>query len=85
MGWIGWIILGAIAGLIAKAIMKEEGGLIKNIVLGIIGALVGGFLFGLIGGAGVTGFNPWSLLVAVIGAIIVIWAVRLFNPSKKQA
>lgn len=80
--WIGWIVLGALAGWIAKAITNEEGGLLKNIILGIIGGVVGGWVFSLIGGEGVTGFNIWSLLVAVIGAILVIGVARLFTRGR---
>ncbi|MFZ2836523.1 hypothetical protein D3C85_625750 [compost metagenome] len=77
MGWIAWIVLGALAGWIAKAIMKEEGGLLKNIIVGIVGALLGGFLFGLLGGEGVDDFSIYSLFVAVIGAIVLIFLLRL--------
>jgi len=77
MGWISWIILGALAGWIAKAIMKEEGGLLKNIILGIIGAVVGGGLAQMLGGNKVDDFTLYSLVVAVLGAILVIWLVRL--------
>jgi len=83
MNWIGWIILGALAGLIAKAIMKEEGGLLKNVVLGIIGGIIGGGLVQVIGGQGVNGFNLYSLIVAVLGAIIVIWLARLLSGRAK--
>lgn len=76
---IGWIILGALAGLIAKAIMKEEGGFLKNLLLGIVGAFVGGWAFTLLGISDTTGFNIWSLFVSVIGAIIVIALVRLIT------
>lgn len=79
MGWIGWIVLGALAGLVAKAIMHESGGLLKNIILGIVGGVVGGWVFGLFDSSGVTGFNIYSFVVAVIGAIIVIWIGRLFT------
>lgn len=72
-GWIAWIILGLIAGWIASKIVNKEGeGFILDIVLGIIGAIVGGWLFNTFGAAGVTGLNLWSLLVAVIGAIVVL-------------
>lgn len=83
MGFIGWIIIGALAGLIAKAIMKEEGGLLKNIILGIVGAVVGGWVFDLVGadGFGDAGWI-WSLFVAVIGAVIVIWLVRLVTRKR---
>lgn len=79
MGWIGWIILGALAGLVAKSIMKESGGLLKNIILGIVGGVLGGWLVELVGGSGVNGFNIYSFIVAVIGAIVVIWIARLFR------
>lgn len=82
MGWIAWIVLGALAGWIAKAIMKEEGGLLKNIIVGIVGALIGGFLFGLLGGEGVNNFSIYSLFVSVIGAIVLIFLARLFTGRK---
>ncbi len=74
MSIIGWIILGAIAGWIASIIAGRNAqmGLLANIIAGIIGALVGGFLFSMFGGVGVTGFNIYSLLVAIIGAVIVL-------------
>ncbi|WP_135467165.1 GlsB/YeaQ/YmgE family stress response membrane protein [Crenalkalicoccus roseus] len=84
MGIIAWIILGLIAGWIASKIMHGEGsGLVMNLVLGVVGAFVGGLIFQALGGAGVTGFNLWSLLVAVIGAIIVLWIYNaLFARSR---
>ncbi len=75
MGIIGWLILGLIAGFIASKIVDHHGqGVLLDIVVGVVGALVGGFLFHLIGGTGVTGFNAWSLLVAVIGAVVFLVA-----------
>lgn len=76
MGFIGWIILGALAGWVAKMITKEEGGLLKNIILGIIGGVVGGGIVQLLGGSGVNGFNIYSFVVAVLGAIVVIYIAR---------
>jgi uncharacterized membrane protein YeaQ/YmgE (transglycosylase-associated protein family) len=78
MGWIGWIILGAIAGWLASVIMgtDDRQGCIVNIVVGIIGALIGGLIMNFIGGQGVTGFNLWSLLVAVLGAVVLLAIVR---------
>ncbi|MFS2014147.1 GlsB/YeaQ/YmgE family stress response membrane protein [Azospirillum sp. CT11-132] len=74
MGIIAWIILGLIAGFIASKIVNNSGqGVMMDIVLGIVGALVGGFLVSIIGGAGITGFNIWSILVAIFGAIVVLW------------
>jgi uncharacterized membrane protein YeaQ/YmgE (transglycosylase-associated protein family) len=73
MSIIGWILLGLIAGFIASKIVNRSGeGFILDVVLGIVGAVVGGFIFNLIGAAGVTGFNIWSMFVAVIGAIVVL-------------
>jgi uncharacterized membrane protein YeaQ/YmgE (transglycosylase-associated protein family) len=73
MSIIGWIVLGLIAGFIASKLVNKTGeGLILDIVLGIVGAIVGGFLFAQFGGQGVTGFNLYSMFVAVIGAVIVL-------------
>ena len=73
MSIIGWIVLGLIAGFIASKLVNKEGeGLLLDIVLGIIGAVVGGFLFNQLGAAGVTGFNIYSMFVAVVGAVIVL-------------
>jgi uncharacterized membrane protein YeaQ/YmgE (transglycosylase-associated protein family) len=73
MSIIAWIILGLIAGFIASKIVNKQGeGVILDIVLGIVGAIVGGFIFTWLGAAGVTGFNLWSVVVAIVGAIIVL-------------
>jgi len=73
MSIIAWLVLGLIAGFIASKIVNKAGeGVVLDIVLGIVGALVGGFLFSAIGAAPVTGFNIYSVLVAVIGAIVVL-------------
>jgi uncharacterized membrane protein YeaQ/YmgE (transglycosylase-associated protein family) len=74
MSIIGWIVLGAIAGWLASMVAGRNAqmGLLANIIAGIIGALVGGFLFSMFGGAGVTGFNIYSLLVAFVGAVVVL-------------
>jgi uncharacterized membrane protein YeaQ/YmgE (transglycosylase-associated protein family) len=73
MSVIGWIILGLIAGFIASKIINKSGeGFFLDIVLGIVGAIVGGIVFTAVGASGVTGFNLYSMFVAVIGAIIVL-------------
>jgi uncharacterized membrane protein YeaQ/YmgE (transglycosylase-associated protein family) len=73
MSIIGWIVLGLIAGFIASKIVNKQGeGVILDIILGIIGAIVGGFLFIQFGAAGVTGFNLYSMLVAIVGAVVVL-------------
>jgi uncharacterized membrane protein YeaQ/YmgE (transglycosylase-associated protein family) len=81
MGIIAWIILGGIAGWLASILMgnSEQQGVVGNIIVGIVGALIGGFVFGLLGGSGVTGFNLYSLLVAVVGAVVLLWLLRLFR------
>jgi uncharacterized membrane protein YeaQ/YmgE (transglycosylase-associated protein family) len=80
MGILSWIIVGLIAGLLAKLVMPgdDPGGLIVTTLIGIAGALVGGFVVGVLGGAGVTGINIWSILVATLGAVILLAIYRLF-------
>ena len=74
MSVIGWIIFGLIAGFIASKIVNKQGeGFIVDLVLGVIGAMVGGWLFERFGAEGVTGFNIYSMIVAVIGAVIVLF------------
>ena len=74
MSIIGWLILGLIAGFIASKIINKSGeGLMLDIVLGVVGAVVGGFLFSLVGAAPVDGLNIYSMFVAVVGAIVVLF------------
>ncbi|MET3827752.1 putative membrane protein YeaQ/YmgE (transglycosylase-associated protein family) [Sphingomonas sp. PvP055] len=73
MSILAWILLGLVAGFIGSKIVNRSGeGLILDIILGVVGAVVGGFLFNQFGAAGVTGLNLYSLVVAVIGAIVVL-------------
>jgi uncharacterized membrane protein YeaQ/YmgE (transglycosylase-associated protein family) len=73
MSVIAWIVLGLVAGFIASKIVNRAGeGALLDIVLGIIGAVVGGWLFNMFGMPGVTGFNIYSMLVAVLGAVVVL-------------
>jgi uncharacterized membrane protein YeaQ/YmgE (transglycosylase-associated protein family) len=78
MGYISWIIFGALAGWIASKLMNKDSemGAFANIIVGIVGAFIGGFIFNLIGASGVTGFNIWSVIVAVIGACILLYIVN---------
>jgi len=87
MGIIGWIVLGGLAGWVASMIVGTNGqqGLLGNIVAGIIGGVLGGFIFNLLGGAGVTGFNLWSFLVALIGAIIVLLIWKAITGRRSAA
>ena len=78
MGILSWIIFGLIAGIIAKWIMpgKDGGGFIITIILGIVGAVVGGWISTALGHGEVDGFNFSSLVVAVIGAVVVLFIYR---------
>lgn len=78
MGILTWIIFGAIAGIIAKWIMpgRDPGGFVITILLGIAGALVGGFIASALGLGDVSGFNLWSLIIAVLGAILLLFIYR---------
>ena len=76
MGFILWLLIGAVAGWIAGLIMKGGGfGLLGNIVVGIVGGLLGGFLFGLLGFS--SGGLIGSLITAVVGAVVLLWIVGL--------
>lgn len=81
MGIIGWIIIGVLAGWIASMVTgkNKEMGAFMNIVVGIIGGFIGGLVMNLAGGIGITGFNLWSLVVACIGAIILLLIVNAFK------
>ena len=75
MSIIGWIILGLIAGFIASKIVNKTGmGFFMDLFLGIVGAIVGGVIFSALGASGITGLNLYSMVVAVIGAVIVLVA-----------
>ena len=78
MGIIGLIIFGGIVGWLASLVMHtdKEQGLVMNIVVGIIGSMLGGFIMKLFGGAGITGFNLYSVAVGVLGAVVLIVIVR---------
>jgi len=78
MGIIAWIVLGGIAGWLASIIMRTDAqqGIFGNIIVGIVGALIGGFVVSLFGQTPVNGFNLYSLLVALLGSVILLWIVR---------
>ena len=80
MSILAWIVLGLVAGFIASKVVNKSGsGLLLDIVLGVVGAVVGGFLFNQFGQAGVTGLNIYSLLVAVIGAVVVLFVYHAIS------
>jgi len=78
MSFLAWIVLGLIAGWIASMLVNKSGeGVLLDIVLGVIGAVLGGWLFNTFGHTGVTGLNLYSLLVAVVGAVVVLFLYHL--------
>lgn len=85
MGILGYIILGGLAGWVASMLTGDNGrlGIIGNIIVGVIGAFIGGFIATALGGNGVTGFNIYSFLVAIGGAIVLLWFVGLFGHPKE--
>ena len=84
MGIIAWIVLGLIAGAIAKAIMPgtDPGGIIVTMLIGVVGAFLGGWLGSLITGTGLTGFSIWSIVLAIVGALILLWIYRLSTRNR---
>jgi uncharacterized membrane protein YeaQ/YmgE (transglycosylase-associated protein family) len=85
MGIITWIIFGALIGWVASMIMKRssEMGAVANIIIGGIGAVLGGWIASLFGLGKVTGFNVYSLLIAVAGACLLLWAIGVYQKATK--
>ena len=86
MGIIGWIILGGLAGWIASMIAGTNAhqGFLGNIIVGVIGGLVGGFIMNFLGVNGITGFNLYSLFVALVGSIIFLWIWGMITGRMKN-
>jgi uncharacterized membrane protein YeaQ/YmgE (transglycosylase-associated protein family) len=86
MGIISWIVVGLIAGLLAKLLLPGDDprGLIVTTLIGMVGAVVGGFAVGILGGAGATGFNVWSILVATLGAVVLLFVYRLITGGRRR-
>ncbi|MFY9398721.1 MAG: GlsB/YeaQ/YmgE family stress response membrane protein [Desulfomonilia bacterium] len=86
MGILSWIILGLIVGMLAKWIMpgRDPGGIIVTMLLGIAGALVGGAIASLLGLGNVTGLNLWSILIALLGAILLLVIYRQIIASRRR-
>lgn len=82
MSLLAWIVFGAIAGWIASSITRTNEGLIGNIIVGIIGAVLGGYLMEATGNSGVSGFNLYSLLVSIVGAVILLAIVGFFRRGR---
>jgi uncharacterized membrane protein YeaQ/YmgE (transglycosylase-associated protein family) len=81
---LAWIVLGLVAGAIAKALMpgRDPGGIIVTMLIGIVGAFLGGYLGNMITGAGLNGFSLWSIILAVVGAMLLLWIYRLTTRTR---
>lgn len=79
MGILAWVIVGLIAGWLASKVMPSSFGLIGDTVVGMIGALVGGFIFNALGESGATGINIWSIFVAFVGAVVLLFVIRVVS------
>jgi len=78
MDILTWIIVGVIAGFLAKAVVPGEGpgGVLGDLVVGVVGALIGGWIMNSFGNAGATGLNIWSIFVAFLGAVVLLFIMR---------
>ena len=79
MGLVSWVVVGAIAGVLARRVVPgpDPGRFFVTVLLGMAGASVGGFIVGILGGSGATGFNVWFILVATLGAVILLYLYGL--------
>lgn len=83
MSILGWILMGLIAGAIAKSIMKQGGGWVSTLLTGVAGGVVGGWIGSMLFDRGVTGFfSLWSWLLAIGGSVLVIWLYNLISRSR---
>ncbi len=86
MSILAWIVLGLVAGFVASKLVNKTGeGILLDIVLGVVGAVVGGWLFNTFGMTGVTGLNIWSLLVAVVGAVLFLVVYHAIVGGSRRA
>jgi uncharacterized membrane protein YeaQ/YmgE (transglycosylase-associated protein family) len=81
MSLLAWLVVGLIAGFLAKYVVPGEGpgGVIGDLVIGVVGAILGGWIFGLLGHSGVTGINIYSILVALVGAVVLLFIARALS------
>src|SRR5260221_2094225 len=78
MGWLAWIIVGALSGWLASIVMRTSQGLLLDIVVGIVGAFIGGFLVCVLGAPGGKGLHVWSGVVSFVGVVVLLRPLRLF-------
>ena len=84
MGLLGWIVLGGLAGWLASLLLDERQGCLLNIVVGVVGAIMGGLVFSHFGRSGITGFNLWSLAIAILGSIVFLAVLKLLRGRNKR-
>ena len=86
-GFLGALVIGGLAGWVASMLMKTDGsmGILMNIVVGVIGAVIGNALLPLLGISGTTGFSIWSFVVALVGAVVLLFLVKLFTGPRTAA
>jgi uncharacterized membrane protein YeaQ/YmgE (transglycosylase-associated protein family) len=86
MGILAWIVVGIIAGFLAKSVVPGEGpgGLLGDMIVGIVGALIGGWLFSSFGSVGITGFSLWSVLVAFVGGVVLLLIMRALTGGTRS-
>jgi len=87
MDILAWVVVGIIAGFLAKTMVPGEGpgGVLGDLVVGVVGALLGGWIFNSFGHMGVTGLNLWSILVAFVGGVVLLLIIRLITGSRVAA
>jgi uncharacterized membrane protein YeaQ/YmgE (transglycosylase-associated protein family) len=86
MAILAWIVIGGLAGWLASTLVRGGGlGLLGDIVVGIVGAFIGGLIVSLLGGQGFTGFNIWSFIVALIGAVVLLLIIRMVRGTSATA
>lgn len=83
MNIVLWIVLGGLSGYVASRLMGGGHGILEDIILGIIGAFVGGFLLNVLGQPGVTGFNLYSFIVSIVGAVVLIYVGRVIHRDRR--
>jgi uncharacterized membrane protein YeaQ/YmgE (transglycosylase-associated protein family) len=85
MSLLAWIVVGLIAGWLASQVVSSRFGLVGDTVVGMVGALIGGFLFHQFGATGTTGVNIWSVLVAFVGAVVLLVVIRAFSGRRMRS
>jgi uncharacterized membrane protein YeaQ/YmgE (transglycosylase-associated protein family) len=85
MNWLAWIVVGIIAGALARTVIRGEGpgGCLGDLIIGVIGAIVGGYLFNFFGHSGATGINIYSIIVAFVGSLVLLLILRAISPPRK--